>query len=475
MEQGMKVLECSGRRLAWLFLAVGILALVPSSALSQRVLVEWNFPTNSADAVADGGTVTNLSRVISAEGGVGAVSYTFDGDTTKSARATSWLDGALTKYWMISLSSSNYSGLALSSKQRSSNTGPKNFTVQYRVGEEGIWEDIAGGAVACADNWVSGVLTNLPLPVACDEQGLLFLRWVMADNVSATNGIINPSSGANRIDDIIVRGTRSSVPAPQALPAGGVNASQFTANWLPVDDATGYQLDVAISTGFEPGEPGPVQMFDFEAVGETKTAYTSGVVSLGGVDWNLTEVLIGTTTNDWRNGVRSARLRGYGTSAMTMQEDLTNGLGHLAFQYRRYGTDGQEVWKAEYSTDGGVEWTQIGQAFTAPSTNEVQTFSNRVGVAGNARVRIRRVLETGSSDRRLNIDDIAMSSYAPGDFVPAYESRAVSGPGHVVEALTKGTYYYRVRAVDSEIVSGHSNVIRVRASDTAPGLLLFVH
>ncbi len=476
MEKGMRVLGCSGRCLAWLFLAVGILALVPSIALSQRVLVEWNFPTNSADAIADGGIAANTNRQVAAGGGVGAVTYTnssASGHSTLSARSSNWDDGDTNKYWAVELTTAGFRDIMLSSRQRSSSAGPKSFKVQCQVGD-GEWTDTPGGEVTCADSWTSGVLSNLPLSGSCADQPLISVRWLMVGNVNLTNGAV-ARNAFNQIDDIILRGTRLSVPAPQALPSSGVSASQFTANWTPVADVTGYELDVATTSEFTSGEAGTSLVFDCEGTNETKTAYTSGVVNLSGVDWRLADVLIGTSSNDWKYGIRSARLRGYGTSAMTMQEDLTNGLGHIVFQYRRYSTDVQEAWMVEYSTDSGGDWTQIGPVFTAPSMDEVQTFSNRVGVAGNARVRIRRVTGTGVSDRRLNIDNIALTSYIAGGYVPGYESRAVSGPGHVVEGLTKGTYYYRVRAVDSEIVSDHSNVIRVRASDTAPGLLLFVH
>lgn len=151
---------------------------------------------------------------------------------------------------------------------------------------------------------------------------------------------------------------------------------------------------------------------NFEGTGETKGAYASGTVSLSGVNWDLTEVLIGTSPTDFFNGTRSARLRGYGTSAMTMLADKANGLGTMSFQYRRYGTDAQVDWKVEYSTNAGSSWTQIGATFTAPSTDVVQTFSVAVNVSGNVRIRIKRATETGASNNRLNIDDITLTDWA---------------------------------------------------------------
>ncbi|TCO09748.1 chitobiase/beta-hexosaminidase C-terminal domain-containing protein [Natronoflexus pectinivorans] len=151
---------------------------------------------------------------------------------------------------------------------------------------------------------------------------------------------------------------------------------------------------------------------DFEDA--TKGSYGSGTVNLNGIDWNMTEALIGgNEPADWKNGERSARMRGYGISSMTMLEDLEDGLGTISFYYRRYGTDAQVDWIVEYSTDAGDSWTQIGSDFTAPSSDDVQLFSETVNIEGNVRIRIKRATESGTANRRLNIDDITMTAFDP--------------------------------------------------------------
>jgi DNA/RNA endonuclease YhcR with UshA esterase domain len=152
---------------------------------------------------------------------------------------------------------------------------------------------------------------------------------------------------------------------------------------------------------------------DFEGAGETKTGYASGTVNLSGLDWNLTEVLIGIDPNDWKNGVRSARLRGYNASSMTMLENKANGIGTLSFSYRRYGTDQQVDWKVEVSDDNGGTWTQVGTSFTAPANNDIQLFSEAVNLPGNVRIRIVRGddVDNPAANRRLNIDDIIITDF----------------------------------------------------------------
>lgn len=165
-----------------------------------------------------------------------------------------------------------------------------------------------------------------------------------------------------------------------------------------------------------PGAAWGQYVVNFEGTSETKGSYASGTVNLSGLTWDLTEVLIGSIASDWKNGTRSARLRGYANSSMTMTQDKPNGMGTISFLYRRFGTDTQVDWQVEYSINNGASWTRIGNVFTAPATDAVQSFSAVVNIPGNIRIRIKRATETGTSDNRLNIDDIIISDFNTVNF-----------------------------------------------------------
>ncbi len=170
--------------------------------------------------------------------------------------------------------------------------------------------------------------------------------------------------------------------------------------------------------GLAVGAQAQYYVVDFEA--ETKGAYDDLTpVELNGLEWEMNQAVIGNLPADWKNGSKSARFRGYEVSAMTMLEDVTNGIGAITFQYRRYGTDTQVDWKVEYSTNAGLDWTQIGADFSAPASDEVQTFAEDVGVEGDVRIRIVRATADGNTSniRRLNIDDIEV--YAFGESLPS--------------------------------------------------------
>lgn len=154
--------------------------------------------------------------------------------------------------------------------------------------------------------------------------------------------------------------------------------------------------------------------FDGASDGTSASTYGFTDHNLNGITWTGVQVIIPTTplAADWYNGVRSARLRGYNTSHMTMTSNKANGIGTISFNYRRYGTDSQVTWKVEYSTNDGGSWTQAGSDFTAPANDDIQVFSETVNVSGNARIRIIHV--TGgntSTNRRLNIDDLLITDY----------------------------------------------------------------
>lgn len=171
---------------------------------------------------------------------------------------------------------------------------------------------------------------------------------------------------------------------------------------------------------------------DFEGTGEESAAYPAETVSLSGLNWTVgPEVQIGTASNDFKNGSRSARLRGRDGSVLTMIQDKSNGIGTISFVYRSYGSDtDQQPWAVEYSTDQGISWIQAGSVFTA--TANVQTFQETINVSGNIRLRIRLTSTPGiSGDRRVNVDDITITDYIAGAPVIATSNSSLTGFSYI--------------------------------------------
>jgi len=140
----------------------------------------------------------------------------------------------------------------------------------------------------------------------------------------------------------------------------------------------------------------------------TKAAYAPGNVTLGGLEWNMNNALIGNLTADKFNGTKSCRGRHPFTN--TMNQAKSGGIGTLSLVYARYGTDADApTMVVEYSTDSGSSWTQAGDAFSAVGIDTLTTFSTTVNQAGDLLVRI--ISTNGVVGRRANIDDIVMTDF----------------------------------------------------------------
>lgn len=131
-------------------------------------------------------------------------------------KVTGWHNGVGTKYYRVDFNSQTMYNMKLSSKQRSTTNGPKNYKLQYSLGQNGLenWIDISGGTIICADNFTTGVLSDLALPAAMENLAVVSLRWVIT-STTAVNGSTLTNAGENNIDDIIIKGS-----TPQTLVSG---------------------------------------------------------------------------------------------------------------------------------------------------------------------------------------------------------------------------------------------------------------
>ncbi|MDD4309967.1 MAG: endonuclease, partial [Candidatus Cloacimonetes bacterium] len=239
----------------------------------------------------------------------------------------------------------------------------------------------------------------------------------LTSNISiaaTTNYEISLSSGSGYTTPITLNHSSGTVTATTiyARLKTGLAVDNYNSEIINITSTGATAGTVTCSGSVTATAPEGGYLVNFEGATETKTAYASGTVNLSGLNWNMTEALIGNSTSDFFTGTKSARFSGKATSSMTMLEDKTNGLGTLSFQYRRYGTEAQVAWMAEYSTNSGSSWTAAGSAFTA--TDVVQTFSAVINASANVRIRIKLVTDSGTATKRMNIDDISLSDYSGG-------------------------------------------------------------
>ncbi len=184
-------------------------ATVNGVVLPPETIVSWNFgpATNAGTLIATGGNPINAAKAISTTA-TGTLSYVsgFGGGGTASVSYTGWQSGVNTKAWVAEFNTTDYQDIVLtSSYHQSSNSGPRDFQLQYSL-DGSNWVDIAGGALSIntGSTWFN--LNGTMLPVAINNRSSVYLRWVVTSTTSANNGAI-ATTGTNRIDEIVIMGT----------------------------------------------------------------------------------------------------------------------------------------------------------------------------------------------------------------------------------------------------------------------------
>ncbi|MBL0013279.1 MAG: hypothetical protein IPP30_05795 [Flavobacterium sp.] len=188
-------------------------------------IANWSFPLATDNNIIDAGIAANTSNTLTTVGGVGTITYVpVSSSATSAASGAGWDAGNGTKYWQIDIATTGYSDLKLSSAQRSSGTGPRDFKVQYSVNAGANWFDVSGASVTVGNNWTTGVLSDIALPVACDNQPSVRLRWIMTSNTNVSAATV-AGTGTSGIDNIIVTGRPPSFSVHEGLSVNGL--SQF--------------------------------------------------------------------------------------------------------------------------------------------------------------------------------------------------------------------------------------------------------
>ena len=196
-------------------------------AQTPTVIAQWSFATgvDTIDKYPSPCITLNAKSALFAQDTTAwpntilrPINYT-NGITTMAATATHWQDGKDSKQWNIKFKTNYAKNITISSKQRSGGAtpGPKYWKVQAQISGQS-WVDL--GTVTVANEWTTGVLTDVALPKAFDSISKnVFIRWIMVSD-SSTAATIVDSNGVSKIDDIIVKGI---------YPTVGINNEQTTA------------------------------------------------------------------------------------------------------------------------------------------------------------------------------------------------------------------------------------------------------
>jgi hypothetical protein len=177
-------------------------------------IAAWTFPTgiDTLDIYPDVCIPDNVNRYIAAEDTASdpnsRVITCTEGESTFAGTATGWDDGGNSKLWSIKFKAPGYGNFKVSSKQFSDIEfpGPQDWKVEARL-SGGDWVDLDGGTVVCSNDWTTGAVTEIGLPVQFNNPGStsIYVRWIMTSNLSI-NGSDVLAEGISKIDDVVITG-----------------------------------------------------------------------------------------------------------------------------------------------------------------------------------------------------------------------------------------------------------------------------
>ncbi len=141
----------------------------------------------------------------------------------------------------------------------------------------------------------------------------------------------------------------------------------------------------------------------------SKSAYAAASVDLGSGNWYFDQALLGSLSNDRKNGAKSVRMRN--TGSIMMQFDKTSGAGTVSVYHAKYGNDGTSTWALYVSIDNGSSWSKAGSTVTTSSTS-LHKVEFEVNQSGDVRFKIKKL--SGGSNR-INFDDFNITDYGSDD------------------------------------------------------------
>ena len=277
-------------------------------------------------------------------------------------------------------------------------------------------------------------------------------------DVGARTFTFTAANAAGTATQVVSVTVAAGIPgAPASVWASATNATDFTAAWSAVANATGYRLDVG-----------------------TNAAFSGGGVSAQSV---LATNAANTTTPPagWTYNVSASSssylILGYASNYVVSEAFSTVGFTNLTvdFSARSYGTVSGTTRTnvtVSISGDNGETWTAIGTVAPANNTMTAMPTLTTAANLGNAQTRIRWQAPNAAANSGAGIQALTVRGWSAGGgpaYVAGYSNLTVAGTSQAVTGLTTGVaYYFRVRAVNAAGTGANSSVASATTASNAP-------
>jgi hypothetical protein len=200
---------------------VGLAVCFSLGAMSAQAatVAQWTFETSLPASAGSFAAEVGSGSASGFHAGASTYSSPAGNGSAHSFSSTNWAVG---DYWQFQVSTAGNSGISLNWDQTSSNTGPRDFQLQYSTdginftNYGSIYAVLANAApnawsTTGTPNAASGFSFNLSGITALDNQATEYFRLVDASTISA-NGATVATAGTSRVDNFTVT---AAVPEPE--------------------------------------------------------------------------------------------------------------------------------------------------------------------------------------------------------------------------------------------------------------------
>jgi hypothetical protein len=192
------------------------------ASAQAAILAQWTFetsiPTTAGPHVAELGVNASTSNALGGTGGTYSNPAGFG--SIESFSSNAWDAG---DFYQFSTPTLGFQGITFALAHTGSNTGPRDFAVQYST--DGTTFTSFGSYTVTNDAWNTTITPPASLkgafaaPAAVDNLALVYFRVTQVGTTSVNGGTV-ASAGTSRVDDVTIRGVVIPEPATLGLLAG---------------------------------------------------------------------------------------------------------------------------------------------------------------------------------------------------------------------------------------------------------------
>lgn len=201
--------------------SVLVFSMAAAAANASTLIADWTFESSAPLTAGPFSPEVGSGSALGSHAAASTYSSPAGNGSSHSFSSTSWAVG---DYYLFNISTLGLGDLSLSWDQTSSNTGPRDFALQYSTDGSSFitfasYQVLANSSPntpwsSATHNSAYTINQDLSAISALDNKPSIFLRLIDQDTVSANGGTV-ASGGTDRIDNFAI--SASPVPIPAAI------------------------------------------------------------------------------------------------------------------------------------------------------------------------------------------------------------------------------------------------------------------